>query len=162
MIKKSMILVLILIFIFNFTAFGFDVNDGRDTVFTKYYYRKANILNVLREEKEIKFDVKPQILNGKTLVPIRAIFETLELNVEWDNVNQIVKGKNEENTIIFKIGSNKAIVNGKLIELDTSVIIINNRTLIPLNFLTKMGYKSVVLEGEYTDAGINSIYLKLK
>ena len=39
---------------------------------------------------EIKPDVSPTIINGRVLVPIRAIGETLGANVHWDEANRTV------------------------------------------------------------------------
>jgi len=40
---------------------------------------------------EIKLDVPPQIINGRTMVPIKWVAEALGAEVEWDGNNRIVK-----------------------------------------------------------------------
>lgn len=41
-------------------------------------------------EATYNFDVTPQIIEDRTLVPLRAVGEMLGLEVEWDGVNRIV------------------------------------------------------------------------
>ena len=41
-------------------------------------------------ENWIEFDVKPQIVDGRTMVPIRAVTEALGFNVDWDDLSQCV------------------------------------------------------------------------
>ena len=109
-------------------------------------------IKVLIEGKNVIFDTKPQIISGRTLVPMRAIFEALGLTVSWDNVNMIASGTNSEYALKFKIGSNKATVNGKSLSLDVAASQIGGRTMIPLRFLSEnMGYNVV------WDAGSNII-----
>ena len=38
-------------------------------------------IKVLLDGQELKFDVPPQIIEGRTLLPLRAIFEALGLEV---------------------------------------------------------------------------------
>lgn len=40
--------------------------------------------------KEIQCDVPPQIINGRTLVPVRFVAEELEARVEWDDKTKAV------------------------------------------------------------------------
>ena len=41
-------------------------------------------------EQEVQLDVAPKIIKNRTLVPIRFISETFNLNVEWDEESQTV------------------------------------------------------------------------
>ncbi|MGB9858755.1 MAG: copper amine oxidase N-terminal domain-containing protein, partial [Moorellaceae bacterium] len=53
----------------------------------------ANPINLYVNGREIKPDVLPQIINGRTMVPVRWIAEALGANVEWeqDSEGGIVK-----------------------------------------------------------------------
>ncbi len=50
----------------------------------------ASGISVTLNGNYITFDQPPIIMNGRTLVPVRAIFEAMGFTVLWDNVNQIV------------------------------------------------------------------------
>lgn len=113
-------------------------------VFEKIDYGKTPEIRVILDDKNLAFDVDPTIIQGRTLVPMRAIFEALGLNVEWDKTNSIAKGTSSGISISFTIGSNKAIVNGQEKIIDVPAKIINERTMIPLRFLSEnMGYHVV-------------------
>lgn len=107
-------------------------------------YRKSSSIRVFIDGKQTIFDVDPQIVDGRTLVPFRAIFEMLGLAVNWDSASQTAKGTSAENAISFVIGSNRAIVNNQEKSLDTPASVINGRTMIPLRFLSEsLGYNVV-------------------
>ena len=44
----------------------------------------SDTISVTLDGNYIEFDVHPQIINGRTMVPIRAIFEKMGAVVEWD------------------------------------------------------------------------------
>lgn len=111
-------------------------------------YNKSSVIRVILDGKLLNFDVKPQIINGRTLVPMRTIFEALGLSVEWENATQTAKGTDSENSIAFIIGSNKAIVNNEEKILDVPASIIEDRTMIPLRFLSENMGNNVVWVGE--------------
>ncbi|TCP57800.1 copper amine oxidase-like protein [Tumebacillus sp. BK434] len=82
------------------------------------------------------FDVKPVVQNGRTLVPVRAIGESLDAQVLWDEKTKTVtlinkSGKN----VTLKLGNNIAIVDGKQIKLDVPAQTIGDRTMVPLRAL---------------------------
>lgn len=79
----------------------------------------------------IAFDVPPQIINGRTMVPMRAIFEELGATVEWIQENQTITGKKGDTTIVLQIGSTELRVNDKVATLDVAPIIIDSRALVP-------------------------------
>ncbi|TJX14983.1 copper amine oxidase N-terminal domain-containing protein [Tissierella creatinini] len=113
-------------------------------------------IKVLLEGQEILFDVAPQIIEGRTLVPMRAIFEAIGLSVNWDNSSKVATGSNSNTTIIFSIGSNKAIVNNQEKILDVPASIIKGRTMVPLRFLSKnMDYN----EAKMSPTSISGGYL---
>lgn len=45
-------------------------------------------ITVLLDKTELTFDVPPQKINGRTMVPLRKIFESLGAEVTWDNDHQ--------------------------------------------------------------------------
>jgi photosystem II stability/assembly factor-like uncharacterized protein len=87
-------------------------------------------------------DSPPIIKNGRTLVPIRPIVESLGGNVSWDPVNKSVTISLGSTTVELWIGKNTAKVNGKSVLIDPNnqkVVpeIINGRTMLPLRFVAE-------------------------
>ena len=53
----------------------------------------------------IEFDVKPEIIDGRTMVPLRKIFEEIGALVKWDNDTQTVSARKNKKTITLSIDS---------------------------------------------------------
>lgn len=79
----------------------------------------------------------PTVINGRTLVPIRAIIEELGGNVSWQQETQTVILTYKTNEIKLSINSNAAYLNGKEYTLDVAPQIINERTMLPIRFIAE-------------------------
>ena len=75
-------------------------------------------------------DQKPIIQNDRTLVPIRFIAESLGYDVEWDSIENAAVIDN--GCVKLWIGTDKAELDGELVTLDTSSVLVNDRTMVPL------------------------------
>lgn len=80
---------------------------------------------------------RPVIIDGRTLVPIRAIIETFGGSVAWDGATQTVTLKLKNDTINLVINSTTAWFNGKSTVLDVAPAIINERTMLPIRFVAE-------------------------
>lgn len=96
-----------------------------------------NDIKVVVNGKQLILDVQPIILNDRVMVPLRAIFEELNVEVQWDQVNNIVTGIKGDVKIELAIDQYIAKINGKLINIDTPATIINGRTLVPISFIAE-------------------------
>ena len=86
----------------------------------------------------INFDQKPIIESGRTLVPMRAIFEALGLDVEWNNAKRRITATDDEGTlIIMTIGDPIMTVDGEIVEMDVPPKIVSSRTLVPLRAISE-------------------------
>ena len=89
-----------------------------------------------------KFDVMPIMQNDRVLVPMRAIFEKLGAKVDWDEATQTVTGTKIGKEVKLKIGDTTATVDGKSVTLDVPATIVNDRTMVPVRFISEsMGAK---------------------
>lgn len=93
-------------------------------------YASDNI-TVEVDGSEINFDVPPQIINERTMVPMRAIFERLGATVEWDAGTQSIHAVKGSDTVNMQIGSADMLVNDAIKVLDSVPVIIDGRTLVP-------------------------------
>ncbi|NLF46125.1 MAG: copper amine oxidase N-terminal domain-containing protein [Syntrophomonadaceae bacterium] len=120
----------------------------KDRLFENIDYQKSTAIRVIIDEKPVKFDVAPRIIEGRTLVPMRAIFERFGLQVAWNEAAGTAVGYDNQHAVSFTIGQKSALVNGQEQILDVPASIIDGRTLIPLRFLSaSLGY-NVVWVGE--------------
>ena len=84
-------------------------------------------------------DAKPFIDdNDRTQIPIRAVAEMLDSSVVWDGETETVKITNKNGDIvILTIDSDIITVNGENVKMDTTAIIKNERTYIPVRFVAE-------------------------
>lgn len=123
------------------------LSDAQTQVFDNIDYQKSSSIRVMIDNRQINFDTNPQIVNGRVLVPMKAIFEELGLSVMWNQETKTVTGYNRDMTVVLTIDSNRAIVNNQEMILDAPAMIIQGRTMIPLRFLSEtLGYKVVWIQ----------------
>ena len=97
----------------------------------------AGGISVTLNGVQIPFDVEPQIIDSRTMVPLRAIFEALGATVEWDSDTQTVSAFRDNTTVAATIGSKIIYINDEEIMMDTTPVVINDRTLVPARFVAE-------------------------
>ncbi|TDA70332.1 MAG: copper amine oxidase N-terminal domain-containing protein [Clostridia bacterium] len=50
----------------------------------------ASPLKLIVNGREIRPDVPPRLINGRTMVPVRWVAEALGAQVDWDHANNLV------------------------------------------------------------------------
>ena len=102
-----------------------------------YVYTKQDIIPLYINNKRINFDQQPIIKDGRTLVPVRAIFEAMGAVVGWDDQTRTVVS--ERNGIIIKITIDNTTMykNDMPITIDVPAVIENSRTLVPVRAISE-------------------------
>lgn len=100
------------------------------------YFTPDSIL-VMLKGKYLDFDVAPLIINDRTMVPMRVIFESLGATVHWDDDAKTVYANKDDISIALKIGASELFKNGESKPVDSPAIIINDRTLVPLRAIAE-------------------------
>lgn len=77
------------------------------------------------------------IKNDRTLVPLRGIFEKLGANIQWDADQQKITVTYGSTLINLQIDDKDGTVNGTVKKMDVAPTIYNNRTMIPLRFISE-------------------------
>jgi sugar lactone lactonase YvrE len=90
----------------------------------------------------VVLDAPPVIVEGRTLVPIRAVVESLGGTVVWDASSRTVTISLDGTELKLVIGKSSALVNGKSRPIDSTnpnVVpqILNSRTMLPLRFVAE-------------------------
>lgn len=75
--------------------------------------------------------------DNRTVVPVRFIAEALGIEVDWNNDLRLVTFTDANTKVELKIGENKATVNNKVVQFDTMAVITQNRTFVPLRFISE-------------------------
>lgn len=106
-------------------------------VFSSVAFGQSDIQVYVNDNKVVFPDASPFISNGRTLVPVRFIADSLEAKTDWSQSTQEVTIEKGNEKIVLKIGEKKAKVGSKTIELDTNALIKNSRTFVPLRFISE-------------------------
>ncbi|MBQ2941993.1 MAG: hypothetical protein IJD97_07155 [Clostridia bacterium] len=95
-------------------------------------------IKVVINNKELYTEDKPVIVDGRTMLPLRAIGEAMGCEVIWVSGTQTANLKNESTIVSMQIG-NKNIsrvkrtnMEQKLLQTDVAPMLINDRTYIPV------------------------------
>lgn len=99
--------------------------------------KEAAPLIVKVDGQALKLDQPPVIQDGRTLVPLRAIFEALGARVQWDAESQSVTAEKRFTDISLVIGHNKLFINGDEKALDVPAQIIEGRTMVPVRAISE-------------------------
>jgi phosphate transport system substrate-binding protein len=98
---------------------------------------QAADVTVIVNGENLSFDAPPQIVQDRVLVPMRAIFEKLGASILWDGDTQTVTANKDGTEISLTIGKETASVNYNLVPLDVPAMIVNDRTMVPLRFISE-------------------------
>ena len=94
----------------------------------------------------------PEIVDGRTLVPLRSIFEAMGVEVEWDNDTRTAVASRDGLTIKIQIGSDKMYKNNEAVPVDVPAQIINGRTMVPVRVISEALGADVVWDGSSNSA----------
>lgn len=86
----------------------------------------------------------PFIEDGRTMVPLRAVFEVMNCNVRWDAGKSSAVVQYENTSIIIPTNSKTAYINGSAYSLDVPARLVNDRIMVPLRFISESIDKTVI------------------
>ncbi|MGP1410771.1 MAG: copper amine oxidase N-terminal domain-containing protein [Peptoanaerobacter stomatis] len=107
------------------------VSNGIEFVIGSAEYKVTKGGNT--EQKTL--DVAPYIAKGnRTMLPLRAVAETLDMEVKWDakTSTATLNSKDNTQTVVLTIGNKTMLVNGKEVALDSAPEIKDARTFLPV------------------------------
>lgn len=104
-------------------------------------YAKDNI-KVFVNNSEISTSQPPVIYNNRALIPLRAVAESMNCAVEWDNENKCVTLIKGNKTISLKINDTLINVTDEKntydILTDSPAVIINGTTMVPIRAIAEI------------------------
>ena len=92
----------------------------------------GDVIQVSLNGAILDFDVPPQLIDNRTMVPMRRIFEALGANVEWDPEARTITATKEASVMLLRIDDTLILVDGVEITLDVPPQLVDNRTLVPV------------------------------
>lgn len=100
-------------------------------------YSQPDGITVILNGKQLEFDVEPTLINSRTMVPMRVIFEALGADVDWDGTTQTAIGVTKNTTIKITIGKDYLLKNDNIVVLDSPAVVISGRTLVPVRAIAE-------------------------
>jgi len=94
-------------------------------------------ISVVVDGNRLDLEVPPYLLEGRTLVPLRAIFEALGADVIWDPEFQTIYAQKDDVAVGLMIGSNRMFRNGISSLIDVAPVIVGGRTLVPTRLIAE-------------------------
>jgi len=127
----------------------------------------ADEITVELDGKSIEFDVKPEIIDGRTMVPLRKIFEEIGALVKWDNDTQTVSARKNKKTITLSIDSADLQIDKgdtdeegnpiyETVTLEVPAQIVSGRTLVPARAISESFGFDVDWDGDNKKVTITS------
>ncbi|AFV11438.1 copper amine oxidase-like protein [Thermacetogenium phaeum DSM 12270] len=96
----------------------------------------SNPIRLCVNGQEVHSSVPPQIINGRTVVPIRFVAEALGADVAWDGATKTATITKGELQLKLKVGG-KAMKNNLPVALDVPSQIVGGRLMVPLRFVAE-------------------------
>ena len=127
-----------LLFQTKYRLFEYDKNE----LITAWYNTFGNVQTYVElNDTLLGFETAPVIEDDRTLVPMRFLFEQMGADVEWNQETQTATATMNNTAVAFSINDTSAEVNGTAATMDVPARLINDKTMVPLRFLSEeMGY----------------------
>jgi hypothetical protein len=94
-------------------------------------------ISVTIGDSALTFDAPPFIENGRTLVPVRALAESLGFIVSWDGAEQRVTLQRDHQVIQLWVDTTRVTVDGTDGKIDVPAKIRTGRTFVPVRFVAE-------------------------
>ncbi|MBE6915990.1 MAG: hypothetical protein E7471_05080 [Ruminococcaceae bacterium] len=146
--KRKLLVVLLAVFALCSCLVSALANAPADVVVSLQIENPLMEVNGVSTEIDAGRGTKPQVTQGRTLVPIRAIIESFGGTVDWNPNTQTVTLAMESDVITLTINSKTAYLNQKAHTLDVAPAIINARTMLPIRFIAEGFNLGVAWDGE--------------
>ncbi|MDO4794028.1 MAG: stalk domain-containing protein [Filifactor alocis] len=95
----------------------------------------SHAVTIIVNQVVLKTQVEPQIVGGVTYIPISDVGVALGTEVKWDSSTKTVVLKKEGSTVKIRLNSRTAKINDVDVEMMQSAKMIQNKTMVPLNFV---------------------------
>lgn len=109
----------------------------------------SGVTGVVVNNQKVTSNTPPVISNGVLLVPAKEFVTALGGSFSYDNTSLAASIKLGENELVFRLDNNIAKLNGKFVQAPGSMIIANNRFMIPVQFVAeKLGAEVYISTGK--------------
>ncbi len=136
---------------------GFDGTYYRGSISQFENLTAQDAVRVTLNGEYLSFAAQPIIEDDRTFIPIRFLFERAGALVDWIDEEKAAVISYSDNTVKITVGADTAQVNGENVPLDAPARIINDKTLVPLRFISESIGFDVEWDGDNMTAKISSL-----
>ncbi len=98
----------------------------------------SNEVAVRLDGTNLQFDVPPQVINNRVMIPMRVIFEALHATVKWDDATLSITALSKNGDVVkLSIGNEYIYKNDRKVTIDSPPVSINGRTLVPVRVIAE-------------------------
>lgn len=97
-------------------------------------------IKVIVNGKKIQSDVSPMLVENTTMLPFRPILNAIGVKddqITWREKSQSIEIKTDKKYIFLAIGTKGAVVDSGMQTLNVAPFIAQNRTMIPVRFISE-------------------------
>lgn len=113
-------------------------------------------ITIYVNEQILQCEIAPYIQNGRTMVPMRKIFESLDAKVDWEGTTQTITATKGDIEIRLQINNATMKNNGVDEILDVPPVIVNSSTFVPIRAVSQSLKAEVEWLGHNQSVYINS------
>ncbi len=95
-------------------------------------------VSIFVNDKQIEFETPPFLENGRTLVPMRGVFEQLGAQVTWSETTKTVSVIRGADEILVTVDSNEILKNLSPSFLDVPAKLVEGKVFIPLRAISEL------------------------
>lgn len=123
---------------------------GLSVCFSIGAFAEADVVTVTVDNVAVAFDQNPIIVEGHTMVPVRAVFEQAGATVDWNQENLTAIIVKDGYTVTIKYGDTCLYKNGERVEIEAPAMIANDRILIPVRAIAEAMDFAVTWDGHHS------------
>jgi len=101
------------------------------------YAANNGVIEVHLNGVTLPSDLQPVIQSDRVYVPLRTIAEALNYNVDYDDTTRTAVISNQNAKLVISLDSLSATLNGTAVDMPVPAMIINDRIMVPVRFLTE-------------------------
>ena len=87
--------------------------------------------------KDITTEVAPQLINERTMVPVRAVLEEIGAKVSWNEETKTITAEKGNTKFSVTLGDDFYTVDGNVVAMDSRAVVVKNRLLVPARYVAQ-------------------------
>lgn len=98
---------------------------------------EMDVISIRYNERFVYSDVPAVIIDDRTLVPMRAIFERFGAKLDYNGETSTATATLGDRVVVVSENDKTAYVDGQAVELDVPAMILNDRFVVPVRFISE-------------------------